>query len=1040
MDNNSNDYEFLYKYLEVKDNGRLEYITQFLQHYFSNPVNNLIHIDGIYFNNKNKNKNLVSSFDTSNNNRNSISSFYTARNNTNSTASHKNIIKIKNRNYYRITNMNMIFDKCIIKFNTENQPFFDIYVNKNNGYIYIYINWNNDFKNEKKGNNVNKIKKLLKESDYYKKLFIYLYYKIIYDKSFIVIYKHIYNTIFEFLRHSYNDNYNSYLLNEFIKTGIWYKLLSEENQNNKQTLLKDTNISLKEYLLDIPYKYELINEYNIKISNDYINNQFQPEKKRDEIWLQVYKDFMRNNLIIFINDIIYSVNNNNNYVETLMSYNNYDNTSNFTNDNSFFYKDNDYLKFIYLMCHKKDINDDNVIRYIQNIILNYSQQGSQIDSALASLTGFVHSIFYTENLNCIFAFFEIEKEDDNNIKITINIAINYKIVNNNDKPTIGFGFVKILYKVIFDIKISGQNITGVGNKLVNLYLYLDDNIIIENKNNILNSLQEKKEINGGYNSIISYTNELIKEALERNNIKSIYKIYEKQSEIFRLIHYVKKFEYFLNSFSGDQFKTTIVKRLFELDKKKIKEYLFSFLLPIYKDTYEQEKVINDKIFKKDILIISYNEGKKSFKEENIYPIIFKIIIENPLMIAVCTQESGITTYKSTYQSVLRNYLEKNNYTVIEKLYGSQSSIKYTSYDKNVRTYIYIRNNLKSNKYTIDTSIFKSKKSGLGEINEKTLFKGSIFFELEINSYKCIIVNSHLFYKKNGNTGYLKREEQFLNLIDEFKLYDYYVKGYDIFFSGDLNFRLFGKTPNEIINNYLGMTKNNFKKKYINYNQLTRVLNKSFKQDYSRYLQNLDYNFNNILNPKDEELENKTKLSSEELRERIHRPLTKTINNTKFNPYKLLLIRQFKKSIEKIGYDLTCKYKESNDMKYNITKENFVVKPNNGFTRVPSMCDRILFAVHDDNMITPDDFSAYLFPKRSDHKLISLSFSSNLIHEKRPNKEKERKISNNNKTKENTGTLGYASTNNTIVRAIKEYKEITNNKKESKKSFLGRFGL
>ena len=92
----------------------------------------------------------------------------------------------------------------------------------------------------------------------------------------------------------------------------------------------------------------------------------------------------------------------------LNSHKNYDKTRDFISNNSFFYKDCDYLKFINLMCQKKDINDEKVIRYIQNIIINNSHQGSQIDSAIASLSGFTHSIFYSVNLNSIFAFFGIE--------------------------------------------------------------------------------------------------------------------------------------------------------------------------------------------------------------------------------------------------------------------------------------------------------------------------------------------------------------------------------------------------------------------------------------------------------------------------------------------------------------------------------------------------------------------------------------------------------------------------------------------------------
>ena len=64
--------------------------------------------------------------------------------------------------------------------------------------------------------------------------------------------------------------------------------------------------------------------------------------------------------------------------------------------------------------------------------------------------------------------------------------------------------------------------------------------------------------------------------------------------------------------------------------------------------------------------------------------------------------------------------------------------------------------------------------------------------------KIIVVNSHLFFDKSSlNSGLKKREEQFLKIVDEFNLIDYWKKGYNIFFCGDLNFRLY--TPNNITN-------------------------------------------------------------------------------------------------------------------------------------------------------------------------------------------------------------------------------------------------
>jgi hypothetical protein len=84
-------------------------------------------------------------------------------------------------------------------------------------------------------------------------------------------------------------------------------------------------------------------------------------------------------------------------------------------------------------------------------------------------------------------------------------------------------------------------------------------------------------------------------------------------------------------------------------------------------------------------------------------------------------------------------------------------------------------------------------------------------------------------------------------------------------------------------------------------------------------------------------------------------------------------------------------KETNNKK--IDKQNTFVINKSGVIRIPSACDKILFALNGENtnnyknnliedyivqgsdiQISPYNFDIYLFPDKSDHKLISLSMS------------------------------------------------------------------
>jgi hypothetical protein len=415
----------------------------------------------------------------------------------------------------------------------------------------------------------------------------------------------------------------------------------------------------------------------------------------------------------------------------------------------------------------------------------------------------------------------------------------------------------------------------------------------------------------------------------------------------------------------------------------------------------------------DFLIISYNEEARSYKEDDCKSIINNIINEVPSFVIICTQESrsGITNH---FQHILNIELGKINYYRISKTDESKTIVKI--FNKNIRVRFYINqikvstkfykplknsyfsedkyskkvnNNNKDNKkydYYLKSCIVKrSKKSFgyekfnlLGRIFKGTLFKGAICLEIIIENndgkiIKFLILNTHLYYKNSIDTGLEYRKEIFLKLIKEFELVEKMNDNYNIFYCGDLNFRLHSYIKK--LNNHT--IQRNIIKEYILNNSLYKhESSKKFINGYQlkdNLIKNELVNYFNYFNNKDDDIKK--------------------------------LIKLFKISIEKIGIHLSCKYtkdkfnvhkkmfieKETNNKK--IDKQNTFVINKSGVIRIPSSCDKILFALNGENTnnyknnliedyivqgsdikISPYNFDIYLFPDKSDHKLISLSMS------------------------------------------------------------------
>ena len=416
---------------------------------------------------------------------------------------------------------------------------------------------------------------------------------------------------------------------------------------------------------------------------------------------------------------------------------------------------------------------------------------------------------------------------------------------------------------------------------------------------------------------------------------------------------------------------------------------------------------------KDILIISYNEGAKTFDDSNCDEIINKILVEEPALVYVATQESISGGVEDHYQHRLRYLLEDLNYQLLEKYDASVSipSIKGIIKNKNVRSRIYFNKNKvsynakqinqstrlldnKNNKIKITKKEFKeSTQSGfksmgilkrlfkIKDASEPTFFKGSICTELILNdNLKFIFVNSHLYYHKNTNTGIEERKKEFVKLVDEFKLAEKLKEGYNIFFCGDLNFRLYSSN-----NLYYDGINDNSKGKE-SYNESIKIIREYIKKLHS------------TTNKEKKNTQEYLKYGSELYYFLYDKEGENSILNNKYKEgFKYKLYNGFKESIDDLGIYLTSKYKEN---KKNITKELFKkqetnvkneeitevfdIYPKNKYVRIPSQTDVILYALSELNNISidPKNFQMHLSPDKSDHKMISLFIDINSIENKR----------------------------------------------------------
>ncbi len=412
-----------------------------------------------------------------------------------------------------------------------------------------------------------------------------------------------------------------------------------------------------------------------------------------------------------------------------------------------------------------------------------------------------------------------------------------------------------------------------------------------------------------------------------------------------------------------------------------------------------------------------------------------------------------TTYQSDILNnnyITPNYITPNNKKNINKYISNHIN------SENINT----KNNLKG----LITKSFKNRFyiTDFGKKKfESSSYNNSICMRLEFiekinnkyHQHKYIFVNSYLYHNKTDNLK--KRINLLEDLVREFKLVDFWLKGYNIFLCGNLNFKLysfkntnnpsnpkFNNLPKKIIKNYINnnisLFKKNFFEKYKDNDELYKIL---------KLLSGNNNNNNNST------IRN-TIYSSNNKNQNVYTSFSNSFYDALLNSYELLGLNLTSKYFQNQGdknysfyekrdinnYNKIFDIKLSNKLSFlskeggNTTffgtkpKTNPVISSNPNSTKgskftffgtkpneypiIPSNSDRILFALNKDTIIDPFYYDIQIFPDKSSHKMITLSFN---LSNKNINS-----VLSNNSTK-------ILIDNNSSVKNKFEITNVTNNK-------------
>jgi hypothetical protein len=833
--------------------------------------------------------------------------------------------------------MNYIYDECK-KLNNSKELFYEIILI----YYEVVERQLNDFVLNYNNSTTNKINQYIFFYNVYLKKKIFKDLSLLNNfknNNFINFYNTNYYEIFLLLIDDdiFNNNYN---LN--IKMDLYFFIIFFNFDNYfffKKYMLFNINENLT---IEILKNYMLKNLYNFKLTNNIKDNSKQSQTERDLIGL--------NHHIIL---------NQTNSITHLKRMGNQDNSvlDKFNN----IIEDKNFLFLIKITSVKEALGG--YIFEITNNIFKIMLRPTEVTS---------------------------EKFIDNNLK-----TIKFSEENN---------------QLIFDGIILFNN--KLPESIINIKKMCDYGLFIDYKNNFANvNLNIKLKI---------YIIKIIAECVARK-INSEF--------IIKLIDYLLKPDISKNCIKTIlEFLTNIQNIQNILLKSSLKEERIQQGYNILFDTISGKVTVNrtkkiETTYDNSILIISFNEEHSAYDIVDCIPILYKVLTERPLFIVLGSQESTSQLIPAVigkavhYPHVLGECLKQIGYGINDDLKASAHKLKI--FDKNVRLRTFFDTesiSYKNNAPSKNIKIVNFKKSVVkGDYvtsykNKKyiffenslsgSFFKGTIFFKIDINFKgkvrKFIFVNSHFFYTEKGNTGSITRQKLLHKLITmPIKEFDnksliqlYSDKSYNVFFFGDLNFRLLiNDTQNkleqikQIKQKYLKYLKNNIKNKSQK-NELELYLNKSI-QKFS------EYNGTNITNMEQKMVE------AGFLDENEKRFVFEGSNVEKEMKEIIQFYQKFKQSFDALGYDLLYKYKIKSDDSlniYNARKQFYDLVKNNSNKmniklfnekngkRVPSTTDRILFALNDNIEITRDDLDLYLYPDKSDHLMITLKVSLDNISE------------------------------------------------------------
>lgn len=230
-----------------------------------------------------------------------------------------------------------------------------------------------------------------------------------------------------------------------------------------------------------------------------------------------------------------------------------------------------------------------------------------------------------------------------------------------------------------------------------------------------------------------------------------------------------------------------------------------------------------------LLVISLNEEKKFFTEENLLNIKQNILQSLPSIIFVCTHNPSSSFFRRAYHfqhvlgNILTGQLGDNKYEILTKdnssglrtrvYYRGNSYIDPKCKNKNNNNLFYNENkSCKSNDITgCQVDCIKINKYGI-------LFKNNCIrlrLEYERNNikHKILVLNSDISINKL---------EDIDNIINNFRLSIFSEKGYNIFFCGDIKSSIMATPDNYTYNEneneiYKGLFYNNKEMNKLHYN-------------------------------------------------------------------------------------------------------------------------------------------------------------------------------------------------------------------------------